>query len=99
MMHSRHERSTDSDVARRFLGEICASLDLAESLERVTFYEFGDLVSAFPVSNFAGAAIGAAGQKGSRMNTAAQVLDPTHLVLFSPHSARCPQPKMPRSAC
>jgi bacterioferritin-associated ferredoxin len=67
MVRARHEHSTEACLAGRFLGEICASLGLAESLERVRFYESGDLVSAFPVSDFAAAAVGAAGVATSEL--------------------------------
>ena len=67
MLRTDHERPKDAFVARRLLREICASLDLAQPLERVRFHEVGDLASAFPVSDFAAAAIGAPGLAASQL--------------------------------
>jgi hypothetical protein len=67
MSRADHERPKDASVARHLLMEICAGLDLAQPLERVRFHEVGDLASAFPVSDFAAAAIGAAGLAASQL--------------------------------
>jgi CoA-transferase family III len=67
MLRRDHERPKGASVARRLLMEICAGLDLAQPLERVRFHEVGDLASAFPVSDFAAAAMGAAGLAASQL--------------------------------